>query len=251
MKPTVRISNRLANKRKVEYVAEDQSDEEPPRKKQKIVKKSATVQKKPATTRKRQSEESEEKDFSTSDSSSPKDSDENMEDSSSHEESKYDDDDEEDWGVLIPRKNLNLPDLKSMALKKILASADTCAYQSLGEEEYTLPDELLLQIFTNLSRKRLHVVGLTCRQWLRLTNDQSLGWHLAYSTALKENSSLYLSENKGYPALLYALNFINILFHTKSTRMRYLPDCPKELNILVYVVHDFFEKILVNPLLSN
>lgn len=59
------------------------------------------------------------------------------------------------------------------------------------DEEYTLPDELILQIFSYLKRRDMYSVGLACRQWYRLSNDQSLGWHLALSLALREKMEVY------------------------------------------------------------
>jgi hypothetical protein len=198
MLTTVRSSRRLAGKRKVSQIVDDLSEEEPPKKKQKITKKSAAAPKNKKTPKKRQEENEEsEEDFSEEDApktNSKKKSANSDAESASGYDSEDSNDEADDWAVLKPRKRSDLEDLKATALKKLLASADTSAYQSLGEEEYTLPDELILQIFTGLTRKQLHAVGLTCRQWLRLTNDHSLGWHLAHSVVVKENPRKYFED---------------------------------------------------------
>lgn len=59
------------------------------------------------------------------------------------------------------------------------------------DEEYTLPDELILQILSYLKRREMYSVALACRQWYRLSNDQSLGWHLALTLALREKMDTY------------------------------------------------------------
>jgi flagellar biosynthesis chaperone FliJ len=61
----------------------------------------------------------------------------------------------------------------------------------IEDEEYTLPDELILQIFSCLKRRDLYSIGATCRQWHRLSNDHSLGWHLALSLPLIEAIGVY------------------------------------------------------------
>lgn len=185
MLTTVRTSRRLAGKRKAPILDDLSEEDEPPKKKQKTTQKPAVAPKKKATKkRKEDSEESEEENSENNNNSKKK---------SEGGESDLDEDsdNENDWAELKPRKKSDLEDLKATALQKLLASADASAYQSLGEEEFTLPDELILQIFHGLTRKQLHAVGLTCRQWLRLTNDQSLGWHLAYSVVLQENLQQY------------------------------------------------------------
>lgn len=201
MLTNTRTSNRLARKRKVAMIVDDPSDEEEerPKKKQKITKKSSSVPKK-TNNRKKKKGESEESEEDISDSDEPKNN--SKKKAADVDDDSYADDDEsaedaDDWAVLNPRKKTDLAELKLTALNKLLASADSSAYQSLGEEEYTLPDELILQIFTGLTRKQLHAVGLTCRQWLRLTHDQSLGWHLAHSIVLLEDASLYFDHYKG------------------------------------------------------
>eukprot|EP00029_Vermamoeba_vermiformis_P008911 TRINITY_DN4297_c1_g1_i1.p1 TRINITY_DN4297_c1_g1~~TRINITY_DN4297_c1_g1_i1.p1 ORF type:complete len:1047 (+),score=234.72 TRINITY_DN4297_c1_g1_i1:95-3235(+) len=171
---------------------------ERPKKKQKNDKKSSAPPKKKSHKKKRK-EESEESDEDNSDSDVPKKKNSkkkavNFDDEASFEPESDDYESADDWAELVPGKKSNLADLKVTALKKLLASADTSSYQSLGEEEYTLPDELVLQIFTGLTRKQLHAVGLTCRQWLRLTHDQSLGWHLAHSVVLREDPYHYFEE---------------------------------------------------------
>ena len=101
----------------------------------------------------------------------------------------------------IPKNNTNVKpseehnkpnpaEMKAAALRKLTMAKEAAKYHHrLEDEEYTLPDELILQIFSNLRRRDLYGVGLTCRQWLRLSNDQSLGWHSAYSAVLLENFS--------------------------------------------------------------
>lgn len=61
----------------------------------------------------------------------------------------------------------------------------------IEDEEYTLPDELILQIFSYLKRRDLYSIGATCRQWHRLSNDHSLGWHLALSIPLIDSLDVY------------------------------------------------------------
>lgn len=61
----------------------------------------------------------------------------------------------------------------------------------IADEEYTLPDELILQIFSCLKRRDFYSIGATCRQWHRLSNDHSLGWHLALSMPLIEAIGVY------------------------------------------------------------
>lgn len=59
------------------------------------------------------------------------------------------------------------------------------------DEEYTLPDELLLQIFSRVKRRDLYSIGITCRQWHRLSNDHSLGWHPVLTLAFRESVEAY------------------------------------------------------------
>jgi SNF2 family DNA or RNA helicase len=95
--------------------------------------------------------------------------------------------------MLINKDTPNPAELKAAALRKLATNKEAAKYtHRLEDEEYTLPDELILQIFSTLRRRDLYGVGLTCRQWLRLSNDQSLGWHNAYSAVLVEYTSMYI-----------------------------------------------------------
>jgi hypothetical protein len=108
----------------------------------------------------------------------------------------------------INKDTPNPAELKAAALRKLATNKEAAKYtHRLEDEEYTLPDELILQIFSTLRRRDLYGVGLTCRQWLRLSNDQSLGWHNAYSAVLVEHTSMYI-ELDGKPRLCLVASYV-------------------------------------------
>jgi hypothetical protein len=110
--------------------------------------------------------------------------------------------------MLINKDTPNPAELKAAALRKLATNKEAAKYtHRLEDEEYTLPDELILQIFSTLRRRDLYGVGLTCRQWLRLSNDQSLGWHNAYSAVLVEYTSMYI-ELDGKPRLCLVASYV-------------------------------------------
>ncbi len=205
MPPKTRVSSRIANKKRKAEEVDDLSEEDRPIKKQKI----ENSRGKKAPPKKKTNKVTKNK-YEVQESSSS----EEMSESSSQEEIKVKKPavrrrvradarisaKKNPTAIVTPMRttntnvkpseedNPNPAELKAAALKKLSTAKEATKYHHrLEDEEYTLPDELILQIFSNLRRRDLYGVGLTCRQWLRLSNDQSLGWHSAYSALLVEN----------------------------------------------------------------
>lgn len=160
--------SRATRKRKAAQIEEDLSVEDSrPTKKQKITKKSSTKKK-----------NIEEKDENTKN------------------EDKVGNESDEADATDVPPK-LSKEELKAIALQKLLASNTINYREAREDEEYTLPDELLLQIFSHFRRRELTSLGLICRQWNRLSHDKSLGWHFVDSFYFEEQLDSYVYLAKG------------------------------------------------------
>jgi hypothetical protein len=94
---------------------------------------------------------------------------------------------------------MSTPD-EAKKIKKLVAKPQYI----IKEEEYTMPEELVLQIFSNLRKKDLQIVSVTCRQWHRLSQDHSLRWHSACTLVLFDDKDAYVAlEGSSYQKVYF------------------------------------------------